>query len=97
MPNLSQTIQLGEIFRQAILQATGTDYLVVNTMDFFGNVNGGCHDHMIGANNMTIAHSLEFTDGTFDFRYPQERIFALSQETFIGYQAYARYIGDTFG
>lgn len=52
---------------------------------------------MLGANNVTIAHTLELTDGTNDFRYPQEKIFALSQETFIGYRAYARYIGETFG
>lgn len=96
-PNTAQHIEVGEVFRQAILQATGTDYVVINTMDFFGNVNGGCHDHMIGANNVTIAHSLELTDGSNDFRFPQAQVFALSQETFIGYQAYARYVGDTFG
>jgi hypothetical protein len=95
-PNTAQHIEVGQRFRQAILQATGTDYLVINTMDFFGSVNGGCHDHMIGANNVTIAHSLELTDGSDDFRFPEARILALSEETFIGYRAYAAYVAETF-
>lgn len=65
-------------------------------MDFFGNVNGGCHDHMIGVNNITIAHSLELTDGSHDFRFPENLILALSEETFIGYRAYAQYVAENF-
>lgn len=96
MPNTPQHFSSGERFRKAILQATGTDYLVINTMDFFGNVNGGGHDHMIGSNNVTIAHSLELTDGSSDFRFPESQILALSEETFLGYRAFAQYVAENF-
>lgn len=96
MPNTPQHFSSGERFRQAILQATGTDYLVINTMDFFGNVNGGGHDHMIGSNNVTIAHSLELTDGSSDFRFPESQILALSEETFLGYRGFAEYVAENF-
>lgn len=85
----------GEIFRQAVLQATGKDYLVINTVDFFGNVHGVSHCHALGANNATVAHTLELTNG-FNFVYPEERIFALCQETFVGYRALGLHVAQNY-
>lgn len=51
---------------------------------------------MIGENGVLLSYTLELTNG-FDFRYPQERIFALSQETFHGYRAVALFIGNQYG
>lgn len=87
--------ETGEIFRQAVLQATGKDYNVTNTVDFFGNVNGVSHDHAIGANNVVVAHTLELTTG-FNFVYPEERILALCEETFVGYRALGLHVANNY-
>lgn len=94
--NHDELVRVGEIWRDAIIAVTGKDYLVANSYDFFGNINGSVDDHMIGVHNISISYTLELTSG-FDFRYPEERLFALCEETFIGYRAYANYIGDRFG
>lgn len=94
--NVQQHIDVGHIWRNAILAATGKDYLVVNSLDYFGNISGAVDDHMLGVHGSNITYTLELTDG-FDFRYPEERIFALAQETFIGYRVFGKYIGDTYG
>lgn len=79
-----------------ILAATGKDYLIANSFDVFGNINGSVDDHMIGEHGVLLSYTLELTTG-FDFRYPQERIFALSQETFLGYHALGVFIGEQYG
>jgi hypothetical protein len=86
----------GEIFRQAVLQATGKDYNVINTVDFFGNVNGVSHDHALIANHVGVAHTLELTNG-FNFIYPEERILALCEETFLGYRALGLHVANEYG
>lgn len=83
----------GQIFSQAVLQATGKNYTVINTVDFFGNVNGVSHDHALIANNVGVAHTLELTSG-FNFIYPEARILALCEETFIGFRALGLYVAN---
>lgn len=92
----SYLLQVATVWRNAIFAVTGKDYVLANSFDFFGNINGSVDDHMIGENGVLLSYTLELTSG-FDFRYPQERIFALSQETFIGYRAVALFIGDQYG
>lgn len=95
LPNTPYHFYTGEIFRQAVLEATGKDYLVINTVDFFGNVHGVSHDHAIGANNVTVSHTLELTNG-FNFIYPEARILALCQETFVGYRALGLHVARNY-
>ena len=94
--NWDELERVGNIWRDTILAATGKDYLVVNSLEYFGNINGAVDDHMLAVHGANITYTLELTDG-FDFRYPEDRILALAEETFLGYQAYGRYIGDRFG
>lgn len=83
-------------WRNAIFAATGKDYGLFNSYEYFGNINGSVDDHMIGEHGILLSYTLELTNG-FDFRYPEERIFALSQETFHGYRALGLYIANTYG
>jgi hypothetical protein len=46
--NEADAIRVGNIFRSSILAATGKDYLVVNSLAYFGNINGSVDDHMNG-------------------------------------------------
>lgn len=78
------------------MAATGKDYFVGNSFDYFGNINGSVDDHMLGENNATLSYTLEFTNG-FDFRYPEERVLALAQESFIGFRALGLFIGQRYG
>jgi hypothetical protein len=94
--NTDEHILAGNMFRDDILAATGKDYLVVNSIDYFGNINGAVDDNMLAAVGAHTAYTLELTNG-FNFLYPEERILALSEETFLGYAAMARYVGNTYG
>lgn len=96
LDNTAQHVLAGNLFRDAVLAATGKDYFVVNSLSYFGNINGAVDDNMLAAVGADIAYTLELTDG-FNFLYPEERILALSQETFLGYQALGRYVGETYG
>ncbi|CAG9799909.1 unnamed protein product [Chironomus riparius] len=94
--NWDELVNVGNIWRDAVLAATGKDYYVVNSLEYFGNINGAVDDHMLAIHGASITYTLELTDG-FDFRYPEERILALAEETFIGYRSFGLYIGNRFG
>jgi hypothetical protein len=96
--NTAQHELAGHLFRDAILEYSNgqKDYFVVNSLAYFGNINGAVDDNMLASVGADIAYTLELTDG-HQFLFPEEQILGLSEETFIGYRALGLYIGETYG
>ena len=85
--NWDELVAVGNIWRDVILAATGKDYYVVNS---------AVDDHMLAVHGASLTYTLELTNG-HGFIYPEDRILALAEETFLGYRAFGQYIGNKFG
>jgi hypothetical protein len=58
---------------------------------------GASDDFAVSYGNANLAYTLELTGGgNAGFDYPQDMIYDLVQETFIGYREFALYIKERF-
>lgn len=89
----------GDRWRSAILArgADATDYEVGNSADILYTANGASDDHAISIGRAKMAFTVELPQrGNTGFVYPEEFIYDLVQETFIGYRELGLYIAETY-
>ncbi|KAG5677265.1 hypothetical protein PVAND_007036 [Polypedilum vanderplanki] len=88
---------MGEKFRDAIYEATGTLYRVGNSADILYTANGASDDFALAYANANFAYTLELPGGgSAGFDYPQSMIYDLVRETFIGYRQFGLHIKERF-
>lgn len=95
--NWKQHSQVGQLWADAIFAATGKVYEVGNSADILYTANGASDDHAVAFANADLAYTLELTGGGPNgFDFPEENVFELAQETFLGYRQFGLYIGERY-
>lgn len=88
---------VGQRWVDAIFNATGKPYVLGNSADLLYTANGASDDHAVALANANLAYTLELTGGGSDgFDFPEEDVFELAKETFIGYREFGLYIGENY-
>lgn len=97
MSNYGVHQEAGNLWADAIRQATGKNIIVGNSADIMGTIYGASDDHMRGAHNVDIVYTLELTGGgSTGFDYPESQIGNLNRETFHGYRALGLFVQRTY-
>lgn len=89
--------QVGQLWADAIRQATGKNYVVGNIADVLGNAFGASDDHMAGEQRVELVYTLELSGGgSTGFDFPESQVESLVNESFFGYRALGLFIGRTY-
>ena len=97
VPNWQEHELVGQRWVDKIQETTGTFYRLGNSATILYTANGASDDHAMAYANANLAFTLELTGGgSSGFDFPQDRIFDLVKETFLGYREFALYIGDHY-
>lgn len=95
--NWKEHILVGQRWVDAIQRATGKFYDLGNSADLLYTANGASDDHAVAFANANLAFTLELTGGGPNgFDFPEEEVFELAKETFLGYREFGLYIGDNY-
>jgi hypothetical protein len=95
--NWKEHQRVGELWADAIFKATGKVYEVGNSADILYTANGASDDHAVALANANLAFTLELTGGGPNgFDFPQDQVYGLVQETFLGYREFGLYIGENY-
>lgn len=95
--NWKEHNEVGQRWVTRVRQATGTVYELGNSADILYTANGASDDHAVAYGNANIAFTLELPGGGPNgFDYPEDKIFALVQETLVGYREFGLFIGERY-
>lgn len=95
--NWKEHQKLGEVFADAILEATGVVYEVGNAADLLYEATGGSDDYALAFANANLAFTIELPPSDFNWHdYPQDMLYDLSVGTFKGYRELGLYVGKHY-
>lgn len=88
---------VGQRWVDAISGATGKIYTLGNSADILYTANGASDDHAVAYANANLAYTLELTGGgNAGFDFPQDMLYNLAKETFLGFREFGLYIGERY-
>ena len=89
--------EVGQRWVKTVNETTGTVYQLGNSADILYTANGASDDHAVAFANANLAFTLELPGGGPNgFDYPQEKVFDLVQETFLGYREFGLFVGERY-
>lgn len=95
--NWKEHQMVGQLFANAVFEATGTVFTVGNSVDVLYIANGASDDYALGHANANLAYTIELPPSEFNHHdYPQDMINDLAVGTFFGFRALGLYVGDTY-
>jgi hypothetical protein len=95
--NWKEHEEVGRRWYHKVKETTGTEYLLGNSADILYTANGASDDHAVAFANANLAFTLELPGGGRNgFDFPEEEIFQLVQETFLGYREFGLFVGERY-
>lgn len=95
--NWKEHEEIGKRWVDEIYKVKGTFYELGNSADLLYTANGASDDHALAYANANLAFTLELTGGGKEgFDFPQDMLFDLVKETFIGYREFGLFIGEKY-
>jgi Zinc carboxypeptidase len=88
---------VGNLWADAVYEATGTKFEVGNSADILYTANGASDDFAMAYANANLAYTVELPPSDYNWHdYPQDMVYDLAKGIFFGYRAFGLYIGDNY-
>jgi hypothetical protein len=95
--NWKEHNEVGMRWVKKLNETTGTLYTLGNSADILYTAYGASDDHAVAHANANLAFTLELPGGgPNDFDYPEEKIYELVKETFLGYREFGFFVGERY-
>ncbi|KAJ8970945.1 hypothetical protein NQ317_008292 [Molorchus minor] len=96
--NADEHQTVGELFNDAVVAVGGSNYTVGNSAQLLGTSAGCSDDYALGGVGVNLAYTLELPGGgSGGFDLPAEDIQTVVEQAWSGWQAFHRYVEDTYG